>query len=218
MAEVIMTATTYLAFSEDHVARLTGLSKWQLRSWDRRGFFSPRYAYEDRKSAYSRIYSFEDVVGLRTIAVLIKKHDVSLHELIHVAEELVKRGYSHWASVKLYVVNGQVHFRKPGTSDVEGVWTGQLAMLPIIDVMTDIEERVKELQYRPADDIGRVEKHRHVVRNAPVVAGTRIPTAAIRRFHEAGYTSEQIIREYPALTHEDVEAALVYEERLAKSA
>jgi uncharacterized protein (DUF433 family) len=57
-----------------------------------------------------------------------------------------------------------------------------------------------------------------VTHNTPVVAGTRIPTAAVRRFHEAGYSPSQIMREYPSLTPEDVKAALVYEERLAKSA
>ena len=51
-----------------------------------------------------------------------------------------------------------------------------------------------------------------MLRNAPVIAGTRIPTAAIRRYQEAGYTVEQILAEYPDLTPHDVEAALKYEE------
>ena len=57
-----------------------------------------------------------------------------------------------------------------------------------------------------------------MVRNAPVIAGTRIPTAAIRRFREAGYSIEQIIRQYPTLTAEDIKGALAFEERLARSA
>ena len=213
-----MTAAIHQVFSDEHVSRLTGLSKWQLRSWDRLGFFSPQFAYEDRFAPYSRIYSFKDVVGLRTIAVLMKDYHVSLQELQRVAKELVRRGYSHWAELKLYVVKRQVHFRRPGTKDVEGVWDGQLAMLPIIDVITDVEKRVQELHKRSDDQRGRVEQHKHVVRNAPVIAGTRIPTAAIRRFHEAGYSIEQIIRQYPTLTAEDVKGALAFEEGLARSA
>src|SRR3546814_16438357 len=85
------------AFSEEHASHLTGLSTGQLRSWDRRGFFSPQYAYDDRRAPYSRIYSFKDVVGLRTIAVLMKEYSVSLQELRKVAEDLVRRGYDHWA-------------------------------------------------------------------------------------------------------------------------
>jgi hypothetical protein len=113
-----MTAAIHQVFSDENVSRLTGPSKWQLRSWDRLGFFSPRFAYEDRFAPYSRIYSFKDVVGLRTIAVLMKDYHVSLQELQRVAKELVTRGYSHWAELKLYVVKRQVHFRRPGTKDV----------------------------------------------------------------------------------------------------
>lgn len=213
MAEVVIQA-----FSEEHVERLTGLSRGQLRSWDRLRFFAPRYAYEDRHAPYSRVYSFQDVVGLRTIAVLMKEHHVSLQHLKKVAKELVRRGYDHWAGIKLYVVKRQVHFTRPGTKDVEGVWDGQLAMLPVIDVINDVELRVSKLRKRTDSQRGQIEQHKHVVRNTPVVAGTRIPTAAIRRFHEAGYSVQQIIREYPTLTAEDVAAALAHEEGLARSA
>lgn len=213
-----MTGALHQVFSDEHVSRLTGLSKWQLRAWDRLGFFAPRFAFEDRFVPYSRIYSFKDVVGLRTIAVLMKEYHVSFQELQRVARELVKRGYDHWAELKLYVVKKQVHFRRPGTRDVEGVWDGQLAMQPIIDVIADVEKRVQELHKRTDDQRGRVEQHKHVVRNAPVIAGTRIPTAAIRRFREAGYSIRQIIEQYPTLTTKDVKAALAFEEGLAQSA
>jgi uncharacterized protein (DUF433 family) len=206
------------AFSEEHVVRLTGLSKGQLRSWDRAGFFAPHFAYEDRHVPYSRLYSFQDVVGLRTIAVLMKDYRISLQELRKVAQELVRRGYAHWAEVKLYVLKRQVHFRRPESEDVEGVWDGQLAMVPVIDVINDLETRVRDLQKRTDGQVGHIERHKHVVRNSTVIAGTRIPTAAIRRFKEAGYTVKQIIRQYPTLTAEDVQAALAHEERLAHSA
>jgi uncharacterized protein (DUF433 family) len=213
-----MAATVLTAFSEDHVVRLTGLSRWQLREWDKLEFFAPHYAYEDRKQPYSRIYSFADVVGLRTISVLMKQYHVSFQQLKKVATELVKRGYKHWAELKLYVVKGQVHFQHPSSKDIEGVWDGQLAMLPVIDVITDLEKRVSELQNRTQDQIGNIEQRRHVMRNSPVLAGTRIPTAAVRRFHEAGYSTEEILKQYPTLTAEDVSAALAYEERLARRA
>jgi uncharacterized protein (DUF433 family) len=135
-----------------------------------------------------------------------------------VAIELTARGFGHWAEIKLYVVNGQVHFRRPGSEDVEGVWDGQLAMVPVIDVIQDVEERVRDLRVRKSDQLGQIERHKFVVRNASVIAGTRIPTAAIRRFREAGYSVDQIIRQYPTLTKEDVDAAIAHEEGLARSA
>jgi uncharacterized protein (DUF433 family) len=210
--------TLIAAFSEEHVVRLTGLTHGQLRSWDRAGFFQPRYAYEDRHVPYSRVYSFQDVVGLRTIAVLMKEYKISLQKLRKVAGELIKRGYDHWADVKLYVVKKQVHFRPPKSNEIEGVWDGQLAMVPVVDVITDVEARVQELKKRDESQLGHVERNKYVVRNSPVIAGTRIPTATIRRFKEAGYSVEQIVKQYPTLTPEDVQAALVHEEGLARSA
>lgn len=209
------------AFGEEHVEKLTGLTKWQLRRWDRLGFFAPDYAYEDRSVPYSRIYSFKDVVGLRTIAVLMKEYGVSLVQLRRVASELVERGYEHWADLKLYVVKKEVHFREPGSADIESVWTGQLALVPIVDmrqVISEVESSVEKLKERGAFQMGKVEKHKFVARNTTVIAGTRIPTAAIRRFHEAGYTKEQILKQYPTLTMTDIEGALAHEQGLAQSA
>ncbi|MEQ8333462.1 DUF433 domain-containing protein [Nisaea sp.] len=211
-------STNIVAFSEEDVIRLTGLSLGQLRAWDRRGFFEPQFAYEDRHVPHSRVYSFQDVVGLRTISVLMKNYKVSLQQLRKVAGELIHRGFDHWTDVRLYVLNKQVHFREPTSDKVEGIWDGQLAMLPVIDVIHDVENRIIEMNQRSKSQSGKVEKHKYVARNASVISGTRIPTASIRRFHEAGYTISQICHEYPTLTEEDVAAAISYEEGLAKSA
>jgi len=70
---------------------------------------------------------------------------------------------------------------------------------------------VASLAKRTADQLGRIESHKFVVRNSTVIAGTRIPTAAIRRFSEADYSIDQILKEYPRLTRQDVEAALLHE-------
>lgn len=56
--------------------------------------------------------------------------------------------------------------------------------------------------------MGQVERHRFVVHNEAVVAGTRIPVSSIRSFADAGYSAEQILREYPSLTRQDIDAAL----------
>jgi uncharacterized protein (DUF433 family) len=148
----------------------------------------------------------------------MKHHAVSLQELRKTATELVRRGYEHWADLKLYVLKRQVYFQEPGSRDIEGVWTGQLAMVSVIDVIEDVETRVAALQKRDTSQIGQVARQKHVARNSSVIAGTRIPTAAIRRFYEAGYSKEQILRQYPTLSLDDVAGALAYEEGLARSA
>jgi len=49
----------------------------------------------------------------------------------------------------------------------------------------------------------------------PVVRGTRIPVALIVRLVAEGMTPEEIVREYPELTLEDVRAALRFAAKLA---
>lgn len=210
--------STIAALTEDHVSRITGLTKSQLRAWDRRGFFVPKFAYEDRRSAYSRIYSFKDAVGLKAISVLRNRHKISFAKLIEVARELERRGFKHWADTKLYVVKREVHFHHPGSDRVESLRDGQYAMLDVIDVINDVKEKVTELKARHPTQTGKVERNKFVARNSWVIAGTRIPVATIKRYAEAGFTEDQILREYPTLTSEDVRAALAHEKRLAKSA
>jgi uncharacterized protein (DUF433 family) len=69
---------------------------------------------------------------------------------------------------------------------------------------------IHELTRRPEAQLGQIEKSRFVNHNDAVIAGTRIRVRAIKRFSEAGYTTEQILKEYPDLTAADVQAALGY--------
>ena len=74
------------AFSADQVVKLTGLTIRQLAYWDDLGFFSPQYAADDRRSPYSRIYSFKDVVGCARLA--FSKSDTSAR--FHISARLQK--------------------------------------------------------------------------------------------------------------------------------
>lgn len=196
------------AFSVDHVVDLTGLSKGQIAYWDKTGFFRPNYGFENRRSPYSRIYSFRDVVGLRTLAILRNEHRISLQQLRRVAENLSHLKGDLWSRTKLYVLNKQVHFKEPETGKVRGAVDGQYTMIELVRIADDVAEKVKKLRKRSPEQIGKAERHRFVARNAWVIAGTRIPVKAIQNFHAAGYTIAQILKEYPTLKREDVKAAL----------
>ena len=56
----------------------------------------------------------------------------------------------------------------------------------------------------------RISTNKDIMGGAPCIAGTRIQVSTIRNFHDDGYASEAIIREYPGLTAADIEAALEY--------
>lgn len=201
------------AFTEEQVERLTGLSKSQLRRWDRTHFFSPSLAYENRRSPYSRIYSFTDIAALRVLSVLRSQYGVSLQHLREVSRKLGNLDSDGWVRTTLYVLNRKVNFDDPESGRQREVVSGQYAIgLPLEKVMSDTERDVKRLSERNADQIGKIEKKRYISHNAAVVAGTRIPIRTIKHFWEDGYSVEDIISEYPSLTEADIKAAIAHKD------
>jgi uncharacterized protein (DUF433 family) len=203
-------------FSESHVERLTSLTKAQLRYWDRLGFVVPSYADGNRRVPFSRIYSFRDVVALRTLALLRNEYQVSLQHLREVSRRLSHLKDALWTRTTLYVVKKHVHVvTKRGDRPIDPT-TGQYAIeaVELRAVMNDVEHEVDVLRTRTPEDIGKITHNRFIARNSPIVSGTRISTRAIKNFHESGYSADQIISEYPDLTRADITAALAYSEGL----
>jgi uncharacterized protein (DUF433 family) len=201
------------AFTEDQVERLTGISQRQLRYWDRTKFFVPSMAYEDRRSAYSRLYSFRDIVSLKIVSALRNEANVSLPHLREVKEKLAHLGDDLWAKTTLYVLNRRVIFASPTINGVnEEIVSGQAILsIPLKIVSGNMEDAVKSLHKRDDNSIGKVERRKSVAQNQMVIAGTRIPVRSIKAFAEAGYTIDQIIAEYPTLTPDDIRAAIAFE-------
>lgn len=195
-------------FAVEYVVRLTGLSMRQLTYWDRTGFFRPHHSSEAGGPRHSRVYSFKDVVGLRTLSLLRLKHKVSLPHLRTVAEKLSVYSKTPWADIKLKVFNRRVYWDEPDSGATARVVDGQFVLFPINDVMADVKQRAEQLTRRHESQIGQMERHRQVSHNALVIAGTRVRVATILRFHEAGYSVDDIVREYPSLTPQDVRAAI----------
>lgn len=201
------------AFSEDHAEALTGVSKNQLRYWDRTDFFKPSLADENRRLAYSRVYSFKDILSLRVLNVLRNQYSVPLQHLRQVAEDLVGLPDEKWTRTELFVLNRRVVFVEPGTDRYREIVGKQYVMgIPLGVVMSDTKRDVERLNARDESKVGKFEQAKYVNHNALVIAGTRIPVATIKQFGEAGYSVDQIMAEYPTLTRSDVEAALKRED------
>jgi uncharacterized protein (DUF433 family) len=199
------------AFSIEHVSRLTGLSKSRLLDWDRAGFFKPEHVAERRREPHGRIYSFQDVVGLRTLATLRTEFKIPMWHLREVAAELERHVERPWSETTLYVLKRRVQFDEPETGKIREVKGGkQYSLLPLESVAGDVRKRVDRLRARAPEKIGQIERHRNVAHNAWVVAGTRIPVKAIRDFAIAGYAPSDILKEYPSLTISDVKSALAH--------
>jgi DNA-binding transcriptional MerR regulator len=218
MSPVSDSDETLRAFSAEHVVKLTGLSKSQLRYWDQTGFFQPEYASENRRSPFSRVYSFQNVAGLRTLGILRRAHKIPLQQLRKVADELSKYRNAPWSQIKLYVFGRQVTFSEPETGRQREVVSGQYVLVKLESIIHDLKVEASKLKERSPEQVGMVVRNRFIAHNAWVIAGTRIPTRAIQRFHEAGYSAKAIVREYPMLKEADVAAALGHEEKIARRA
>lgn len=54
----------------------------------------------------------------------------------------------------------------------------------------------------------RIQIDRRILGGAPCIAGTRIPVYAILQLVEAGYSHRRVLKSFPSLKQEDLEAAL----------
>jgi len=159
------------------------------------------------------MYTFRDVVGLRTIAILRNVHKLPLQELRRVGAWLVQHHETPWASLTLYVAGKAVLFEDPGSGQILSTRDGGQSVLRIEleRVASQTLEELAGLKARAPSEIGAIMQNRYVVRNLPVVAGTRVPTAAVWNLHSGGYSPADIIKEFPRLTAKDVAAAIEFE-------
>jgi uncharacterized protein (DUF433 family) len=201
------TNVTLRAFSVDHAARVTGLGRARLTRWDRLGFFSPEYCDEDdRGNPYSRVYSYSDLVGLKTLGTLTDQYHVPLSEIRRAYSELVKQWKRPWSEIRFGVLKRKIVFDLDGQP--RNVSDGQFVLkhFPLLSIAEDVRNRTNELRSRSPELIGKIERHKFVAHNAYVLAGTRIPVRVIESFILAGYTDDAVVIEYPSLTVVDVSA------------
>lgn len=200
-----------LAFSAWQVCRLTGITARQLSYWDSTDFFSPTYAEDSRRSPFARVYSFRDVVGLRALAQMRKRHRIPLQHLRQVGAYLTERYDEPWSRLTFYIVERRVFYEERQavrSADQRGQSVLPFAMRRVLG---EVQRETDRMQARSSGDIGRITRNRYVAENRSVLAGTRVPTGAISNFHQAGYADDQILREYPRLTKDDIHAAIEFE-------
>ncbi|HLH75590.1 MAG TPA: DUF433 domain-containing protein [Candidatus Binataceae bacterium] len=197
-------------FSADQVCQLAKISGSQLRYWRRTGVFQPQTS--EGAGAFRYFYSFRDVVGLRTISILRNKYGVGLDSLRLIERKLKDTDGADWSSVAFYVGEDHgIYFVDPETKDTVAMKPmGQRPLFKVRAIARQIENNLARMGRRTRS-IGKIDQSRFIMRNAHVIAGTRIPTSAVWEYHKAGYSKAKIIEQFPRLTIKDVEAAIQWE-------
>ncbi|TGV61034.1 DUF433 domain-containing protein [bacterium M00.F.Ca.ET.141.01.1.1] len=196
------------AFTVDQTARLTGVTRRQLGAWDRKGFFSPSLI--GGGGAYTRLYSFRDLLSLRVLYQLRNETRVSMDHLDEVKSDLAHLGDDMWVKGTLYLKGKTVVIERDDDTRFQAGSGQEVFQIPLRVVVGGMRDRIRELNKRDNSEVGHIERKRGVVHNQAVIAGTRIPVSAIKEFAESGFSVEQILSEYPSLSSEDVEAAIAF--------
>lgn len=195
-------------YTDEQAARLAKVSIKQLRYWDGTGFFQPSIAFEDRKVAFSRIYSFEDVVALRVLGMLRNTYDVPLQHLRRVRDKF-RLPQSVWADEEVFVHKKRVYFRNErGSFTNADTDEDTLPEIPLPKVICEIEYEAEQMGLRKPQVIASKVRKNNVARRAEVFEGTRIPIDMVKEYIDAGLSMEEILADYPTLTERDISAAV----------
>jgi uncharacterized protein (DUF433 family) len=203
-----------VAFTAKQVTTLTGLPPWTLDYWEKTEVYEAVFIDERKHVPYRRIYDFRDLVSLRTLAKLRHEHGVPLDELRKAGRYLRETQpdvENPWTEMRFGVLNRKVVFRDPVTGGWQTAQGQQVLPIDIWPIAKQAERDAQKLMRRKDEDLGVIVRHRHILRNAWRIAGTRIPTSAVWAFHESGASVEEIRREYPDLRESDVVAAISHE-------
>lgn len=207
------------AFTLEHASRVTGVSARRIAWWDKTGVLAPSLSPAERtRGPHSRIYTFRDLVGLRTLGELRDRYHLPLQTLRVIGRWLSERYSEPWSSLRLFISgtgrSADILFRDPESDTILSTRKRGQAIIEfeLESIERQTEDEANKLLLRTEDQVGTVVRNRYVLGNTPVLAGTRIPTAAVWNFHHAGYDMSAIIREYPRLTPLDVQRAIEFEQ------
>jgi DNA-binding transcriptional MerR regulator len=199
-----------VAIPDKRAADLARITMRQLRYWDQIGLVSP--SIKKRISARNtvRLYDSRDLLALLAAAQLRHRPGISLQHIRRIVAHLREQGFDSPLTELRFAIHGsQVYFQYP-----DGSWSGEVAPDQVVfHQVIELEylrARIASLDEREADARGKVVRRRGVLGSAPIFAGTRIPVATVQRYLETGYKPKDIIKEYPALTLADIEAARHY--------
>lgn len=195
----------HLAVPRDSAARIAGLSHRQVDYWASTGLIEPAVDARVGPGRRVRLYGFVDLLSL-LVAAELKNRKVSLQHVRAIVGHLQARGCTNpLTQLTFATVGREVYFMHD-----DGTWEGDLNpdQVVIHEVLNlePLRARIVAGARRDSTLVGRVERRRGAMGSKPVLAGTRVPVATVRRYLEAGRSVEEILASFPSLTALDVEA------------
>jgi uncharacterized protein (DUF433 family) len=193
---------------EKQAAAIAKITRRKLRYWDEVGLISPSVRRRLGRKVV-RLYTLDEVLQLSVAGWL--RDSLSLQQIRKIVRQQGVTYDSPLSELCFAEHNGEIYLQHP-----DGTWEankprGQGVVSGAIPLKR-FRRSIDDATHRPAELCGRVEKRRGALGSKPVFAGTRVPVSAVQEYLRRGYDPIDILKEYPSLTAEDVDAA---RERLA---
>src|SRR4051794_16383788 len=103
-----------MVYTFPQVEQLAGLSRETITRWKKLGIFVPELPQNMvLDGPYRRVFSFGDVVSLRTLSTLRREHRVKLSALGKAGMYLRRHADRSLTDVRIWVIDRQVVFREP---------------------------------------------------------------------------------------------------------
>lgn len=196
------------AASRDAAANIARISRRQVDYWSSTGLIEPSASVQVTPRRRVRLYGYTELMSL-LVAAALRREGVSLQHIRVIVERLRRVGYPEpLTQVSFAVVADRVYFQHP-----DGTWEGdvrpdQVVLHQVLE-LAPLRALIRDAERRPSETVGHVEKRRGVMGSKPVIAGTRVPVATIKRFLLSGRTVDDVLRAYPELERADVDAVRV---------
>ena len=194
-----------IVLPDGRAAQLAGVSIRRLRYWEQAGLVRPSVSRQLGPRRMVRLFAFTDLLQLLVVAEL--RDRLPLQHIRRVVDHLRIRGYAEPLRQLVFATVGkELYFQHP-----DGTWEGGLAPDQVVFhqviELEPLRRRIDRARHRSADAPGEIERARGRLGSKEVFAGTRIPVAAIQAYLERGFSTADVLQEYPDLTAADVETA-----------
>lgn len=198
------------AFTLEQASRLGRVSARQASYWARERILVPSILYDRTRRPNRYLYSFTDVVGLRTLGLMRNEYGLSLQSLRRAATALHDHSDRPWSELRFWIRGKDLFFQDPSTHDLVSAMDGSQTTLSIEiePIAASVKAEAETLWIRKPEDIGQIERRRNVLHNQPVIKGTRVPVSSIINLANDGMDIDDIVRAYPSLTPDDVRGVL----------
>jgi uncharacterized protein (DUF433 family) len=210
-----------VAFPVPIASVLSGASVDQLAYWRKRTPSAPPLLVPEAKRSGRFLYSWSDVVALRSIVYLRQEKSLPrVRSAVQLLRALEADEWEHLARYRLIGTKSSILVQTPSGQllDLErqpGTVLNEVLMRDVLGPFTTREGRTVPGLERPRR---LLSVNPRVLAGYPVIRGTRVPFDVVAGLADDGVPTAEIIELYPSVDPEAIDDAQAFAEQVAKAA